>query len=50
MKRRKENKFLFLSGFKDLERLWASKPMRLGLVGILFDPPDLLRHLPVGVL
>ena len=38
MKRRKENKFLFLSGFKDLERLWASKPMRLGLVGILLIP------------
>ena len=50
MKRRKENKFLFLSGFKDLERLWASKPMRLGFGRDPSDPPDLLRHLPVGVL
>ena len=63
MKRRKENQFLFLSGFKDLERLWDSKPMRLGLVGILlipliycviylsafYDPYENLKYLPVAL-
>ena len=63
MKRRKEKNFLFLSGFKDLERLWASKRMRLGLVGILlipliyciiylsafYDPYENLKYLPVAV-
>lgn len=63
MKSRKENQFLFLSGFKDLERLWDSKPMRLGLVGILlipliycviylsafYDPYENLKYLPVAL-
>ncbi|MBA4550015.1 YhgE/Pip domain-containing protein [Thermoactinomyces intermedius] len=63
MKRRKENQFLFLSGFKDLDRLWDSKPMRLGLVGILlipliycviylsafYDPYENLKYLPVAL-
>ncbi|MBH8600486.1 YhgE/Pip domain-containing protein [Thermoactinomyces sp. CICC 23799] len=63
MKSRKENQFLFLSGFKDLERLWDSKPMRLGLIGILlipliycviylsafYDPYENLKYLPVAL-
>lgn len=63
MKRRKGKNFLFLSGFKDLEQLWAKKPMRLGLLGILlipliyciiylsafYDPYENLKYLPVAV-
>ncbi|GAA5345067.1 YhgE/Pip family protein [Planifilum fimeticola] len=63
MKRRKENNFLFLSGLRDLERLWASRPMRLGLVGVLlvplvycviylsafYDPYENLQYLPVAL-
>lgn len=63
MKRRTENHFLQLSGFRDFERLWASKPMRMGLIGILlvpliycviylsafYDPYDNLQNLPVAL-
>ena len=63
MKGRKENRFLLLSGLRDLERLWAFKPMRMGLIGILlvplvycviylsafYDPYENLPSLPVAL-
>ncbi len=63
MKGRKENRFLLLSGLRDLERLWAFKPMRMGLIGILlvplvycviylsafYDPYENLQYLPVAL-
>ncbi|MBA4602831.1 YhgE/Pip domain-containing protein [Thermoactinomyces mirandus] len=54
---------VFLSGLGDLQRLWANKPMRLGMIGLLliplmysaiylsafYDPYENLQYLPVAL-
>lgn len=63
MLKKKHYNPVILSGLGDLQRLWANKPMRLGLVGLLliplmysviylsafYDPYENLQYLPVAV-